>query len=93
MTTHRYKSDAVVRDIITRSAVIAFVAGLAVNIPVAITMVATSAISGCYEREQYVRALAILPVIHIMVFVLTFALMVSMYILAVERTNGVESGK
>jgi chromate transport protein ChrA len=93
MTTHRYKSDAVIRDIIVKSAVIAFVAGLAVNIPVAIVMVATSAISGCYDREQYVRALALLPVIHLMVFILVFVLMVSMFILAQERTNGIDAGK
>jgi len=88
MTTHRYKSDLVLRDIVLKSAMFAFVAGLAVNLPIAIVIIATSATSDALTREDYRQAILLLPIIHMMVFTLVFILMCSMFIIIESRVNG-----
>lgn len=88
MSTARYKSDATSREVVLRSAGVAFLAGLGVNLPISVSIIGVSMIAGCYDRSDYVQSLAILPAIHLLVFCFVFILMCSMYILVVERTNG-----
>lgn len=88
MSTYKYKSDAVSREFVLRSAGVALVSGLLVNLPVAASLIGTSMVAGCYERSDYIQALVTLPVVHLLVSGLVFILMCSMYVLVVERTNG-----
>lgn len=81
MSTYKYKSETVTRDIVQRSAAFSMLAGLLVNLPLAVQMIGVSMLAGCYERSDYLEAFVFLPATHILVFLLTFIIMCSMYIL------------
>lgn len=93
MSTYRYKSDAICREIVIKSAGIAILAGLAVNLPIAVSLIGVSTIAGCYERSDYIQSLAILPAIHLLIFIIVFALMCAMYVWIVTGTEEIHEKK
>lgn len=93
MSTYKYKSEAVTRDIVQKSAAFGMFAGLLVNLPLAVQMIGVSVIAGCYERSDYLEAFVFLPATHILVFLLTFIIMCSMYIVIESYKGDVEPKK